>query len=259
MLWQSGYQRSGTKWLGALLTNLLCDDVPDSRAGYQASIPNWNDVADGKFAAPIGWVRTHSPFGSNAFDDVPYLAGVHIVRHPLDVLISSFAYRMSVDRTVVLDKYTDAQIRAFLVNFGGMFVSRCGDNSFNTLNASNWNQNVKSWIDETSALVIRCEDAADDPVAALVQIDQFLETLGIAMIKKRSFEEAADMAGFDRSEIIEDNQVPGKPPVPRPPGLYGSLIRRGGRRQWKEFLPADLIRQAEDTFGEVAIPLGYEF
>ncbi len=240
MYWQVGYEKSGNTWLCFLISHLF-DKSYQTWDDYQNSIPNWNDYFDKTKKAPINWVCGHIPFSpmSEYFKDVT--GAIYMVRHPLDVALSSMRHRIIIDfdldpMVLKSSKYDD-----MVDGYMKMFIANCGDPAFNKMNGSyNWNANVKSWIvSDKNVAVVRYEDLWDDTFGiftqALLKLDLPCDVLAI----KKSVEASsiASMSQLDKIHFIG----------PAVPG------------QWKNVIEKKRVIEAENMFGDLASCFGYDF
>lgn len=121
------YQKSGSEWLKLVLTSCKYNQpVQDWAAGdeYVKSYPHAPKNAE--------WVKTHE---ARLPADIE--SSIAVVRHPLDIAVSAWRYRVVIDKNMFISPYE------YLLQF----CEAHGDPSFNTLNKGTLNDfilNVKS-------------------------------------------------------------------------------------------------------------------
>ena len=219
--WQAGYPQSGNTWLCFILAG-LCGRVP--KTWQEGLIPNWDDVALGKKDAPIGWVRCHCKFADQFIGGVR--EAIYIVRHPLDVMLSSYRYQCQYHGcTSTVDTYIDR------------FIKYEGEPDNLQLSSGTWNENVESWMFRHPGIVsIRYEDLLSDPHGTISQV------VG-SNISNETICNAIDGATRERMMALDTQNFVG-------PQM--DLCR------WRLLMSEEQMAAAERAFGRVMEKIGYE-
>jgi hypothetical protein len=226
----AGYQKSGTEWIKFVLTNLFAGER-GSWGEYDEALPNHP-----RRESVSGWIKTHEPTMSDGFDRALYL-----VRHPLDVCISSYRYRAVIhDGGSPMSVMSDRdRIRGYV----DRFIENRGDDSFNRMNRANWIDHVSGWLEVgiPRAAVVRHESLRNASAMTLgaalatMGIDQGILTPDIRLAFSRASERR--MRSLDRRHFLGRVEV----------------------GQWRDYFDAGQAREAEKVFGPIASRFGYDF
>lgn len=223
--WQVGYPQSGNTWLCWLIAGLY-DRIPQSWDELPRIIPNWDQCAMGDVGCPIGWVRAHVSYWNDAFES-NLTEVIYIVRHPFDIMLSSYRYRTQYHGwTEGLSAYVDR------------FITNCGDpDTQHEMQTSTWNENVTSWLDkckDANFALVRYMDLVADPHEVLSKIVK-------GNIPQERIDKAIEGALRERMARLDTQNFVGSGQVGR----------------WKELLSKQQIKAGYETFGEVMTRLGY--
>jgi hypothetical protein len=235
MRWLIGYQKSGTTWLLVTLVNLLNGPIGDW-AGHRDLIPNWDDVFCAA-RAPLGWCRGHVACSNRVPHLERALGALVIVRHPLDVLVSSFRYRMLYDWDVPEAEIDYGRIGPYV----DVFIANRGDPTFNKTNKIDWYEHVRTWTAYDpgfSVAWVRYEDLREGAEKVLTPA---LNRIGVT-VDRAAVASALQAASLVRMRRLDDQ----------------SFIGAARVGQWRELLTTSQVRAAMDAFGPLCELLRYE-
>ncbi len=273
--WLASYPKSGNTWLRAFLANMVadcgrpvalgeltryCEDeaLPEDytalaqRPSVDLTIqdisrlrPQVHARIAARHPATV-FVKTHNMFGS--YDDYPLhdvgvtVAAVHVVRNPLDVVVSmADHFALGLDDAIT---YLGSDDAATLND--SLHVSQV---------LGSWSRHVASWADQSgpSVLLVRYEDMLDKATKTFGKIARLLRMDGDRgrlerAIKHSTFPVLAAMerqAGFVEAS-----------------GKGGRFFRKGRSNQWRENLSREQVaRIVDDHRDQMArfkyLPPGY--
>jgi len=219
--WQAGYPQSGNTWLCFILAGLF-DRVPQTWDEGAALIPNWDRVARGQAEAPLSWVRYHGKYDPRTFSPVAEI--LYIVRHPFDVMLSSYRYRKQYHGW-----------RAGRSAYVARFIANLGEPKNANIGAGTWCENVESYLDQPNVTMLRYENLITNPMA------EMRRTLRGAIPVER-IARAIDGAALARMSRLDTQ------------GFVGA----GRAGAWRDALTRTQARNAERAFGETMARIGYE-
>ena len=194
VVWLASYPRSGNTWLRFLLYRYTYGEIHSS-SDVDRGIPpiqraTLNTSYDGTVLS-----KTHflwSPEHPHADQTVGF---IYLIRHPKDVLLSSFNYLR-----LVRNDPTTAQ------EFADEFISAQGVPLFGDIGYGSWPEHWHSWLGDQSLphLVLRYEHLLSDTRACLEQALRFLEAdlddeRMSAAIESCSF---AELQAMERAEKV---------------------------------------------------------
>jgi hypothetical protein len=139
------YQKSGSEWIKLILTSCIYDRLIEDWAVADYAIPNF------KYGAKIhhGWAKTHQAKLPTMFDN-----GLALIRHPLDIAMSSYRYRKVVDMNL-----GDMSTYEYLLQFCG----NQGDPTFNKINQGNLNDYYHNVKNDDRAIAVRYDHLVAEP------------------------------------------------------------------------------------------------
>lgn len=187
--WLAAYPRSGTTWARTLVQELVDD------AGEHP------DVAAGSVLA------THKTYdGHVARYGADMIGFVHVVRHPVDVLLGEAArfgrsQTPDVGTNVPLDQ---DQLDGIVLDYLERLELEGPDAPQHRLGMGSWGEHTMAWLDAREAhphLLLRYEDLAADPTGELRRIAGFLRV-------EFSDEAIADIVHRRSPSWIEGVQAP---------------------------------------------------
>lgn len=238
MFQQIGYQKSGNSWLCFLIVHLY-EEKKDAWNKYYRIIPNWNDVVLEGEEYRLDWIRGHRASQLVSFRDITK-AGLYIVRHPLDIAISSFRYKNIYDKRLQLETKTDDEIMEIIRAYLDRFIYEDGDIEFNRINGCTWTKHVYSWISDPPfpITIIRYEDLKINPLNILIQA---FDKIGLE-VSTEQIQKSIETSSMENLRSIDKDNFMGS-------GLVGS---------WKDICTERLKIQARDQFGWILEKIGYE-
>lgn len=218
--WQAGYPQSGNTWLCFILAGIVAR-APRTWDDGAALIPNWDKVARDKADAPLGWVRYHGVY-DNAFQICNDL--LYIVRHPFDVMLSSYRYRAQYHGwTASQSAYVDR------------FIANRGEPKNTDIGTGTWPENVESYLDRPNVTVVRFENLLSNPIAEMRRVLRE----GVPLEKIQRGVQGADYARMKRLDTQK-------------------FVGAGVAGAWRKALTRDQARRAGRAFGDTMEKLGYE-
>ena len=216
---QVGYPQSGNTWTCWLLAGLL-GHVPETWAHCTELIPNWADVASGKKTAPLGWVRGHSKLPPEHVEIIE--AALYIVRHPFDVMLSSYRYRCQYQGCT-------ARPEAYFEEF----ISNGGEAANLVMETGTWSENVESWLTFPRVSLLRYEDLIANPYNTLRSISYVADSIIVCAVAGATHERMKSL----------DTQL---------------FVGPGKANRWKGILSEEGRRRGFEAFGETMSKVGYE-
>lgn len=194
-------------------------------------------------ALPFRGLKTHTAnlaaFGQPAFDIAPGDRIIHLVRNPLDVVLSNADYNDH-----------DIETSIDLMGSSGAAVGNDGVGSVEV--RGSWRENVSSWL-ETDAcpnLLVRYEDLYGDTETWLRRM---VEHIGLPVEEER-LKRAVERSQFSRLQQQEKEKGFAEAPERTRSGRF---FREGRSGQWREGLTAGQVERLTASCGEVMARLGY--
>lgn len=243
MFWLAGYQKSGMHWIAEIIKSMMGFRDHYAYGTPDPTLPNWNDLPQGR-QPPIGWVRGHIPFG-----DLPrpeeFEGAIYVVRHPLDVCVSSFRHHMKVDKGVDPTDMPSAMREKLLTDHIEWFLECGGYSLFAAIGSDTWAVNVESWLgakqgDYSGIAVVKYEDMLIVPIQTMA--DAFREC-GFRPPSAASLKLAVARASLPAMRARDRT------------GFIGPA--KSG--QWRDCFSAAQVDKAKIVFGYSASRLGYTF
>jgi len=195
-------------------------------------------------AFPLRALKTHTAnlpaFGAPAFDIEPQDRIIHLVRNPLDVVLSDADFNdHDIDRSIAL--------------MGNSGTCVGGDTLGSIEVRGSWRENVSSWLDTDACpnLLVRYEDLRADTGAVLRQMIAFI---GLPLDDNR-LSLAVERSSFSRLQRQEQEKGFAEAPAKTRSGRF---FREGRSGQWQTALSRDQARRLADQCGDVMQRLGYE-
>lgn len=225
----SGYQKSGTEWLKFMLVDLFLGPQ-DDWSSYTDAIPG---VRDTIHMPKIGWVKTHE--ASMPRQHIVNGA-LHTIRHPLDVAISSYRYRLVID--ALQDSDTVMKDLKLMSNYIDDFIENVGDPVFEKMNGGTWEDSVRNALEDERVVTVMHEDLRM-PMHGPYILHFALDKMGLRL-------------SFDEVQKAFDNHTPEKMRA-RDDRNFLNRIEVG---QYKKFVSGQQLARARDAF-PTAIELGY--
>lgn len=140
MLWS--YQKSGSEWVKFMIAHMENGGPLGSWQEYTDAIPGARDDPKKR---RFGWCKTHEAQMPHA---VPVSQSIGLIRHPLDILVSSYRYR------TVIDKNYEGSIR----EYADGFIAAGGDVMFNRINMGDMYMFFRNAYSSRDTLIFRYED-----------------------------------------------------------------------------------------------------
>lgn len=139
------YQKSGSEWIKLIITSCIYDRLVSDWQVADHAIPNFRYGV----RVPYGWAKTHRA-------NLPEMFGtaVALIRHPLDIAMSSYRYRKVIDGNL-----GDMSTYEYLLQFCGNH----GDPTFNNINGGNLNDFYRAVKDDSRAVAIRYDHIVSEP------------------------------------------------------------------------------------------------
>ena len=244
MIWLASYPRSGNTWLRFMLTALLKGGVKKSLQ-VEAVVP---DIHKREIAAPENslFAKTHFRWGA----DHPYrnstTGAVLLLRHPLDIIVSTWNYGRLIDQPVALETLVERYIvkgRIWSYEFG-------------------WAAHARSWLDQDDfeTLTVRYEDMLDDTAAQLRRICEFA---GFSA-EDQAIRSAIETGRLERMQKLEADELAGNidglftlaHELSATPGRY-RFVNRGEKRTWTGLIGEEQLKRLTLLRGPELRRLGY--
>ena len=255
--WLASYPKSGNTWLRFLAANLVFGPQ-DSAAALGRLVPDLHEMG-GPLAPPPHpmLIKTHFPCTPRLplFDVTN--GAIYIVRHPADVMVSSFFYArrsgtVAQDATEAWPRYVED------------FITHRGDPRWSRLGMGSWEQNVVSWFRDDLPFPVarvRYEDLLANPGAAAHGLAALLRPGATPA----EIENAAAGASFKRMREIEESDIRSQrvgifyKPYLQPAIASGVRFMRGGRAgDASEMLTEAQRERFNEAFGPLMRALGYD-
>ena len=192
---------------------------------------------------PFRGLKTHTAnlwaFGAPAFEFKPDDRIIHLVRNPLDVVLSNADFNdHDIERSIEV-----------MINSGTCVAS----GSLGSVEVrGSWRENVESWLkpEICPALLVRYEDLLADTELWLRRIVEFI---GLPFDEARLMR-AVERSQFSRLQRQEKEQGFSEAPARTTSGRF---FREGKSGQWRTALTPDQIARLTAHGGEVMARLGY--
>jgi hypothetical protein len=269
IVWIASYPKSGNTWLRFLLANYLEDSEAPLAINHLGRY-SYSDAEARFYVGPSGkredalsaqetqrlrprvqaelasladrvFVKTHNALAR--LDGTPTIApestwgALYVVRNPLDVVVS-FAdhYGLSIDRAATML----ANERNALLPHPGMV--------FQFL--ASWSTHVQSWAEVSAfpCLVLRYEDMAADPPAALARMLEFLAW----PVERARLARAVRFSAFDELRRQEERDG-----FIERSGKAERFFRRGRAGGWREVLTPAQVQAIVERHHAVMRRFGY--
>ena len=196
-----------------------------------------------EIGTPLRGLKTHTAnlpaFSAPAFDFEPDDRIIHIVRNPLDVVLSNADFNdHDIERSIDLMGNSGTCVSAGTL--GSIEVR------------GSWRENVESWLQPAPCptLLVRYEDLVADTQAWLRRMVDFI---GLPVDEKR-LRQAVERSQFSRLQRQEQESGFSEAPAKTASGRF---FREGRSGQWHTGLTPNQIRRLRDQGGEVMQRLGY--
>jgi len=208
IIWLASYPKSGNTWVRFLLLNLLYGRQ-DTTENLESHIPDIHK-SNGHIRLPVNGnilIKTHFMLADN-MPLLDHTAGfIHIIRNPIDVMISNMNYAYMANRT----PFDAAELEDFRNKYIARFTGNHGDPYWSSLGRGGMDEHISSWLDNKPNLpnlLLRYEDLMDDPLPQVKRLCQFLN------IQKTDPEIlcAVENSSFEHMKSIEEKELKGKLP-----------------------------------------------
>lgn len=274
LIWITSYPKSGNTWVRAFIHNLLremsgrTDGAQDINRMSEHTV--WEFTADNFeriLKKPLSkmshreiakirpevqrqmshsrprpfFVKTHMAIGHDfQFPTINInatLAGIHVVRNPLDLVISFSRYS---------DKTLDDSIAIMGIEDFKSSISETTVCEF----MGSWSQNVMSWISVTKRPihVMRYEDMLDNPIRPFSNLARFL---------RLPVNEAQIQAAIAKSSFAELKRQEEQNGFSEKPATAERFFREGRAGQWRDVLSRDQIQRIVMAHGPTMQRFGY--
>ena len=137
------YQKSGSEWVKLIITSCIYDRLVPDWAVADATIKNYRQEGLKK------WCKTHEAKLPASVE-----SAIALLRHPLDIAMSSYRYRKVVDCNL-----GDMSAYEYLLQFCGNY----GDPTFNKINYGNLNDFMHNVKSDSRCFAIKYEDLTVEP------------------------------------------------------------------------------------------------
>jgi len=261
-VWLASYPRSGNTWLRFALSCLLAGKPMDHSAEVSRLIPDIHDGLRGDvlFGKKTTIIKTHWAFNTGLPLREDVVGVIHLVRNPLDVLVSNQNYAMT--RSGALFNQANGEERENIARkFADNYIGNGGHENFRSFGIGSWEEHTLSWLSPlnvTPKLLVRYEDLVAKPDQQLSAIARFL---GL----KRSDSEivtACENSSVDMMRQLETREV-----EMRADGIFyqsvnaaayeaGQRLIVGGERKFD--LTLEQQKRATERFGPLMKRLGYK-
>jgi hypothetical protein len=192
---------------------------------------------------PLRGLKTHTAnltaFGEPAFDFDPDDRIIHLVRNPLDVVLSNADFNdQDIERSI--DLMCNSGTCVSTGKLGGIEVR------------GSWCENVESWLkpEICPTLLVRYEDLRHDTESVLRRMIDFI---GLPVEEQR-LKQAVEQSQFSRLQQREAESGFAEAPKNTTSGRF---FREGRTDQWRTQLSGDQINRLTSHGGEVMQRLGY--
>jgi len=192
---------------------------------------------------PFRALKTHTAnfqaFGEPAFDIKPQDRIIHLVRNPLDVVLSNADYN-DHDIDASIDLMCNSGTCVSTGTLGGIEVR------------GSWRENVSSWLETDTCpnLLVRYEDLCTDTEQVLREMIGFI---GLPVEEER-LHEAVERSQFSRLQRQEQDNGFAEAPANTTSGRF---FREGRPGQWRTGLTMEQASRLADDCAEVMARLGY--
>ena len=194
-------------------------------------------------ALPFRGLKTHTAnlaaFGAPAFDIAPEDRIIHLVRNPLDVVLSNADYNNHEIETSI--------------DLMGSSGAAVGNDTVGSVEVrGSWRENVESWL-ETEAcpnLLVRYEDLCTDTE---LWLRRMIEHIGLPVDEAR-LKQAVERSEFSRLRRQEEENGFAEAPEKTRSGRF---FREGRSGQWHEGLTAAQARRLAVLCAPAMARLGY--
>ena len=271
LIWIASYPKSGNTWMRAFLSNLIAGGEEalnleeigefcpsEANAYWYRPYLNGRDITEISSSELVKMrpfiqrsmltrtpnhvpLKTHSQYGmlhnTPLIDANLSLAAIYIMRDPRDVLFSGMHhFSLSMPKMVEFMNNDTAHN----VATQGSVPEWLGD----------WNHHVMSWVDlfPKKKIILRYEDLRADPVGEFSKVAFGLGiTRDIERIKRAVAHSAFDKLKASEQKFGFSERVEADKP----------FFRSGKAGEWKEKLPANMLKRLQKNHGEMMERFGY--
>jgi hypothetical protein len=203
----AAHPKSGVTYLNFLLFNALFDEPRDPARIDSDYIIDMHEHL-GRVPPPGSrrrYVKTHSRYDPALPLRERADRAVHLVRDPIDVMMSLWDFAHLLGQSALLDAPRAAKDEIFR-NFARRWVTSGGDQ----IGPQPWISSVTSWLEQRDlpVLFVRFEALKADPVGQLARVCAFL---GEAVTRER-LEEAARNSSVEAMRGQEQREIAAKQP-----------------------------------------------
>ena len=255
IVWIASYPKSGNTWVRFILCNLLFGSQT-SAAGLNNLAPDIHELGPLALASHMGLVKTHFLLSPAMPLVERSLAGIYVVRHPADVLLSNFHYaRRSAGLAEASRREFDEYFDEFLQHRGDPRWIRGGMGS--------WEESVRAWLFASRGfpvVPIKYEDLKADPMTACQML---VERFALKRSAQEIRQAVAD-SSFDRLREIEMTDIRErrvgifyKPYLQPAIGAGRRFMRKGVSGEGMEHLTAEQRTRLQNAFESLTSSLGY--
>jgi len=179
--WLATYPKSGTTWTRFLVHELLAGP-PETSAALEQVIPTIHGAEEGwrSHLDRGGILATHKEYGPQTDRYGPPSGFVHVVRHPVDVLLSEarfFCLMQAGDVARKEGRVDHSRLDELLLDYLKVMIHGGTTERHRRLGMGSWASNLGSWLaarERHPHALLRYEDLVRDPVGELARLATFL-------------------------------------------------------------------------------------